>query len=265
MSYKLDDIDISSYDAFPYVGQTKDSKDCIAISGVFDLPKRKGTTEYNWGTSIEPFVDAEDIELDGRTLVLSLVVRSEKVKSQLDKLKKACISCRRLSTGFGSFNVICKDEIYVEEYVSLNMAIVQVKFWQQSYIPAEIGINPSGGNNYVMDGYSLNANFGIYVSSRSGVETVGKRIEIGTTLPYMQNEYREPTTLTLKCTMLGNSLEWLYSSMSQFSALCISPGLRNLILKGNERLEIYFKDGITVTVRTKHVLDFDLKCRVMQQ
>ena len=52
MSYKLDDIDISSYDAFPYVGQTKDSKDCIAISGVFDLPKRKGTTEYNWGTSI---------------------------------------------------------------------------------------------------------------------------------------------------------------------------------------------------------------------
>lgn len=160
MSYKLDDIDISSYDAFPYVGQTKD---CIAISGVFDLPKRKGTTEYNWGTSIEPFVDAEDIELDGRTLVLSLVVRSENVKSQLDKLKKACISCRRLSIGFGSFNVICKDEISVEEYVSLNMAIVQVKFWQQSYIPAEIGINPSGGNNYVMDGYSLNADFGIYV------------------------------------------------------------------------------------------------------
>lgn len=46
MSYKLDNIDISSYDTFPYVGQTKD---CIAISGVFDLPKRKGITEYNWG------------------------------------------------------------------------------------------------------------------------------------------------------------------------------------------------------------------------
>ena len=159
MSYKLDDIDISSYDAFPYVGQTKD---CIAISGVFDLPKRKGITEYNWGTGIEPFVDAEDIELDGRTLLLSLVVRSENVKSQLDKLKKACISCRRLSTRFGSFNVICKDEISVEEYVTLNMAIVQVKFWQQSYIPAEIDINPSGGNNYVMDGYSLSADLCIF-------------------------------------------------------------------------------------------------------
>lgn len=261
MSYKLDDIDISSYDAFPYVGQTKD---CIAISGVFDLPKRKGITEYNWGTGIEPFVDAEDIELDGRTLLLSLVVRSENVKSQLDKLKKACISCRRLSTGFGSFNVICKDEISVEEYVTLNMAIVQVKFWQQSYIPAEIDINPSGGNNYVMDGYSLSADFGIYVSSRSGVEAIGKRIEIGTTLPYMQNKYREPTTLTLKCTMLGSSLKG-YTHMSRFSALCISPGLRNLTLKDNERMRIYFKDGITVTVRTKHVLEFDLKCRVMQQ
>ena len=168
-------------------------------------------------------------------------------------------------TGFGSFNVICKDEISVEEYVTLNMAIVQVKFWQQSYIPAEIDINPSGGNNYVMDGYSLSADFGIYVSSRSGVEAIGKRIEIGTTLPYMQNKYREPTTLTLKCTMLGSSLERLYLSMSRFSALCISPGLRNLTLKDNERMRIYFKDGITVTVRTKHVLEFDLKCRVMQQ
>lgn len=262
MSYKLDDIDISSYDAFPYVGQTKD---CIAISGVFDLPKRKGITEYNWGTGIEPFVDAEDIELDGRILLLSLVVRSENVKSQLDKLKKACISCRRLSTGFGSFNVICKDEISVEEYVTLNMAIVQVKFWQQSYIPTEIDINPSGGNNYVMDGYSLSADFGIYVSSRSGVEAIGKRIEIGTTLPYMQNKYREPTTLTLKCTMLGDSLQRLYSSMSQFSALCISPGLRNLILKGNERMKIYFKDGITVIARTEHILEFDLKCRLIPQ
>ena len=262
MSYKFDDIDISSYDAFPYVGQTKD---CIAISGVFDLPKRKGTTEYNWGTGIEPFVDAEDIELDGRILLLSLVVRSENVKSQLDKLKKACISCRRLSTGFGSFNVICKDEISVEEYVTLNMAIVQVKFWQQSYIPTEIDINPSGGNNYVMDGYSLSADFGIYVSSRSGVEAIGKRIEIGTTLPYMQNKYREPTTLTLKCTMLGDSLQRLDSSMSQFSALCISPGLRNLILKGNERMKIYFKDGITVIARTEHILEFDLKCRLIPQ
>ena len=193
------------------------------------------------------------------------MVRSENVKSQLDKLKKACISCRRLSTRFGSFNVICKDEISVEEYVTLNMAIVQVKFWQQSYIPAKIDINPSGGNNYVMDGYSLSADFGIYVSSRSGVEAIGKRIEIGTTLPYMQNKYREPTTLTLKCTMLGSSLERLYSSMSRFSALCISPGLRNLTLKDNECMRIYFKDGITVTVRTKHVLEFDLKCRVMQQ
>ena len=53
--------------------------------------------------------------------------------------------------------------------------------------------------------------------------------------------------------------------MSRFSALCISPGLRNLTLKDNERMRIYFKDGITVTVRTKHVLEFDLKCRVMQQ
>lgn len=261
MSYKLDGIDISTWKAFPYI---KRSKECIALSGIFDLPKRIGTTEYNWGTSIEPFVDAEDVELDGRTLILSFVVRSWEFKSQLGRLKKACVSCRRLSTEFGEFDVICKDEIAVEEYISLNMAIVQVKFWQQDYIPVEIKIKPSGGNNYIMDNYSLNTDFGIYVSSRSGVESIGKRIEIATTLPYMQNEYRELSTLTLKCYMLGNSLKSLYSKMTQFSALCISPGLRNLRLKDNECMKIYFKDGITVTARTEHVLEFDLKCRLMQ-
>lgn len=260
MKYKLDGIDIAFYDAYPYV---KRLEECIALSGVFDLPKRKGTTEYNWGTSIEPFVDAEDIELDGRTLILSLVVRSKNLKFQLSKLRSACITCRHLSTEFGDFDVICKDEITVEEYISLNMAVVQVKFWQQDYIPAEIKIKPSGGSNYVMDGYSLNTDFGIYVSSRSGTESVGKRIEIATTLPYSQNKYREPSIVTLKCSMLGTDLKDLYSKMGQFCAICIRPGLRSLGLRDNENMNLYFKDGITVKVRLDTLLIFDLKCRVI--
>jgi hypothetical protein len=63
----------------------------------------------------------------------------------------------------------------------------------------------------------------------------------------------------------GEQLGKVILKHEQVSALCISPGLRNLTLKDNERMRIYFKDGITVTVRTKHVLEFDLKCRVMQQ
>lgn len=261
MSYKLDNVDISSFGAYPY----ENTKGSTAITGIFDLPKRKGTTEYDWGTTIEPFVDAEDIELDGRTLTLSLVIRSSNLKSQLKKLVDACIACRHLSTVFGDFDIICKDEITVEEYLSLNMAIVQVKFWQQDYIPAEIKMQPSGGNSYTMDNYSLYVDFGISVSSRSGVESIGKRIEVATTLPYMQNKFRELGTLTLKCAMLGTDLKDLYLKMGQFSALCISPGLRSLCLRDNENMKIYFKDGITVTARTAHVLEFDLKCRVMQQ
>lgn len=65
MSYKLNNVDINSFFAVPVLQGQR-----LAVQGIFDLPKRKGITERNWGTSIEPFVDAEDIELEGRELIL---------------------------------------------------------------------------------------------------------------------------------------------------------------------------------------------------
>lgn len=260
MSYSLDGVDISTWGAYPYIDRTKES---IALSGVFDLPKRIGTTEYNWGTSIEPFVDKEDILLDGRNLILSLVLKSDNYNKQLSDLKSACIECRRLGTPFGSFDVVLKDEVSIEEYISLKIAIVTVKFWQQNYIPVDITVKPTGGNSYTIDGYSLAKDFGIYVASRSGVKSLGKRIEISTTTPYQGNKYRELSDMVLKCKMHSDSIIDLHKRISEFSALCISPGIRNVNLLDNESLKVYFKDGITAKLRTPHILEFDLKCKLL--
>ena len=260
MSYSLDGVDISTWGAYPYIERTKE---CIALSGVFDLPKRIGTTEYNWGTSIEPFVDKEDIQLDGRNLILSLVIKSENYNNQLEKLKSACIKCRKLGTPFGSFDVVLKDELDVEEYIALNMAIITIKFWQQNYTPVDITVKPTGGNSYTIDGYSFAEDFGIYVASRSGVKSLGKRIEISTTVPYKRSEYREISDMVLNCKMYSDSMIDLHKRISEFSALCISPGIRNVKLLDNERLKVYFKDGITAKLRTSHILEFDLKCKLL--
>lgn len=261
MKYKLNGTDIAVFGALPHVNR---SQSCIAISGIFDLPKRKGTTEYNWGTSIEPFVDAEDIELDGRTLTLSLCIKHSDYKRKLNALKNACIACRKLWTEFGEFDIVLKDELSVEEYISLNMVIVKVKFWQQIFTPASITITPSGGSSYVMDGFNLYKDFSIVIISRKDFENIGKRIEISTTKPYIQTEYREAHDITLGCSMIGKNINNLYNKISQFNALCISPGIRNLYLRDNEYCCLYFKDGITVTARTDRLLNFNLKCRIVQ-
>lgn len=263
MNYKLDEKSIESFSAYPCVDR---AQECIALSGVFDLPKRKGTTEYNWGTSIEAFVDKEDIELDGRTLTFKVCIKGVSYKdysTKLETYKSACLSCRKLSSDFGTFDIVMKDTLNVEEYTGCNMAIVTTKFWQQKYSYPELIIKPAGNGSFLMDDYDLSKDFGIYIASRKSDKNIPKRIEVNTTLPYTQTRYRVANDITFTCSMIGKDLQDLYSKMMQFQALCIKPGIRTLVLPRNGKYNIYFKDGITVKARLNTLLKFDLKCKVV--
>ena len=48
----------------------------IAVSGCFNLPKRKGTTYYDWvlDDSVEPYVESDDIEFESREISLSGII-----------------------------------------------------------------------------------------------------------------------------------------------------------------------------------------------
>ncbi len=236
----------------------------LAVTGIFDMPKRTGTTEYNWGTSIEPFVDAEDIELDGRTLSLKLCIKSQDYADKLDELRIALQTCTALGTDFGSFDVICKDAVSVEIHPSSMMAVITARLWQQTVFFPKLEITPSANiSSTALDGYSLDKDFGIYIGTSNGLGDLAKRIDVNTTLPYTHAGYRESQDISFSCKMLGNSPGDLYYRICQFESLLAKPGLRSLV-KENISAKVYFKDGLTARLLSPKILGFDLKCRVAE-
>lgn len=256
----IDGVNISTFMAVPVI-----AGEAIPLTGLFDLPKRKGETERNWGTSIEPYTDAPDIELSGRSLTLSVLISGSTAlsyKNNLAAFKQACVDCRVLGTDFGNFNVTANDEIKVKEEYGHNIAIVTVKFWQETVVLPALTLTPSGGSGFLLDGYNLHKDFGIVVAERQSNQNIGKRIDVNTTLPYNRTSYRDTHSMNLKCSVVG-SLSDLYARMMQFHTLCMKPGLRTLTFPDNSTVEIYIKDGLTVKVEHENVLTFDLKMQVV--
>lgn len=246
MNYKLDSIPITNYGAHPTLaGQA------LSLHGMFDLPKRIGATEHNWGTSIEPFVEEEDIELDGRALTLHVVIGSE----GLENFIQACIACKKLSTDYETYDVVCKDEIQVRKIGE--QCIVTIPFWQHTYELSSLDINPSASGSFRLDDFDLRRDFGVYVSESSNLFNTAKRIDIPTTELYERTNYRASRDITLRCSMMGRTLSGVYSNMKRFHALLMAPGMRTLTAP-NKMLEVYFKNGMSVRAATHNILQFNI-------
>lgn len=247
MNYKLDDIPISSYGARPLIaGQ------CFSLHGMLDLPKRIGKTEHDWGTTIEPFVQASDIQLDGRLLTLHVVVKPE----NLDAFKNACIACKVLSTTYDSYYVVCKDEVKVRELGQY--LFVQVDFWQNKYILKPITIIPSVSGLFRLDEFDLKRDFNISIAQSNNLFNTARRIDIGTTEFYEKTNYRGLREISLRCSMIGSSFADVHNKMNQFQSVIMSPGMHALVLR-NKTFNVYFKDGISVDVVLSNILNFTIK------
>jgi hypothetical protein len=258
--YCLDNIPLRSVGAIPCLDKQR-----IALEGVFDFPKRKGMSEYDWGTETEPFVDIDDLEFDGRSLVLNAWILGntpEEYTGALEAFRAACVRCRTLSTGYADLAVLLKDEVKVIEYIGHNRARMAATFWQEVVTFPPLTAVATGGPGYLLDGYNL-LDFGIRVSERKDNNNVGKRIEVATTLPYTRTEYRDKATAVLRCYMRGNDFADLYGKMIHFHALCAAPGLRRLRYPDGSELTGYIKDGFAVKAAHRTKLDFDLKLRVI--
>jgi len=231
MNYNLDGIPISNYGARPTLaGQA------LSLHGIFDLPKRVGKTEHNWGTSIEPFVNEKDIELDGRSLTLHAAVNS----AGLDSFIQACMACEELGFDYDVIGVVCKDEIQVRKINS--WFVVTVPFWQDVYEVGSLDINPSASGLFRLDDFDLRRDFGVYVSESNNLFNTAKRIDIPTTEFYTRANYRASRDITLRCSMMRQSFAGVYQSMKRFHSLLMAPGMRTLATP-NKTLEVYFKSG----------------------
>ncbi len=251
MIYKIDNKPLSLFGAYPGRGSQ-----FFALEGFLDLPKRIGKTEYDWGTSIEPFVMSEDIVLDGRTLTLTAVMKKDK----LDVFKTACVACKTLSMGNNSFNVVCKDEIQVTEID--DYSIVIVNFWEYEFKLQPVTTSPNGTGLYGIDNYSLNKDFGIHIARSNDIFNTAKRIDVNTTEFYKFTQYRNTRSIEIQCAMMGSSFTDVQNRMNQLHSVLMAPGMRVLTIRNNI-FYVYFKDGFAVQAISENILKFNLKSTVL--
>mgnify|MGYP000909570440 CR=1 FL=1 len=251
MIYKIDNTPLSDFGAIPSPDNSH-----FALSGMLDLPRRIGVTEYDWGTSIEPFVDAEDIELDGRTLTLNVAIK----KVQLQAFMDACVGCGELGFNYDTFSVVQKDEIkviQVGEYYK-----VSVPFWQNNFELSPMTITPSGNGEYMIDSYNLAKDFGIHVGGSNDLNNTAKRIDVQTTEFYQRSKFRGSRYIDLSCFAKDANFTDIYYKMNQFQSVLMSPGLHTLKIRNNT-LSVYFKDGMKVNILSDNVAQFNLKTTVV--
>lgn len=249
--YKLNGIDIKTLGCSPVV----ESGNSLAIDGVFNLPSRLGATEYNWGTSIEPYVELEDIVLDGRDITLSLITnKNSNLVTITDKLK----ACTEIECVLGKFNVFCTGAIDITEHGFIK---IKAKFRQSIFSIPILSIIGSGIGDILIDDYSFD-DFGIVVSNRDSLFSVGDRIDVPTTVFYTGTSYRNTFPLEFLCSMIGQSVTDLYNKIGQFQALLMKPGTRTIKI-GGKTVSAYFKDGFQATLPHDQILKFNLKATVL--
>lgn len=248
MIYKLDNVNINTFGANAVLSGEK-----IAIIGIFDCPKRKSPTERSWDTEIEPFVDALDIKFEGRDLNINFIILKT---DNLVAFKQAIINCTTLSVDALEFSVVCKSEIVVTEVGSYYK--LAVKLWQETVTIPELTTVAINTGAIKIDNHNLTANFGIHSNVVGGFRSIGPRLEVSTTEPYMNTAYRDFRELSINCFMVGSSFSDLYSKMTQFQALLYAPGMRTLVVDGNS-YSCYCKAGFKAQVVADNLIKFTLK------
>lgn len=254
MIYKFNDADIRAYGVLP----CRDDGG-IALSGMFDFPQRKGTTEYNWGDRIEPYVAAPDLTYGGRSLGLKLVMPD---LADLSRFREAYLDCRTLVTELGSFRVVAAGEVKVEK-AGEKMGLIGVEFLEPQPVFPELTFPGSGGEGLRLDHYHLERDLGVYVAAVKDGLNLPKRIEVGTTATYPDTRYRENGTITLECVMKAGDLRAVAVQMGQLHALCAQPGLRTLRFPDGTTRQAYVKEGFKVKVTGESTVNFSLKMEVL--
>ena len=247
MIYKINNTDVSEFGAFPVL-----SGERIAISGIFDCPKRSNPTERSWDTEIEPFVDDEDIILEARTISMSFALPKT---ANLTTFKEALVQTTVLTVENVNFNVLLRSDIDVKE-VGIYYILKTVFYSETITLPA-LPI-ASGTGSIRIDNYNLHDQFGIHSNKDGGFYSLGKALDVNTSETYTNTQYRDFRELSINCFIVGTSFSDLLNKMSLFQALLYKPGMRELYIDGKS-YSCYHKAGFKAQVVAENLIKFTLK------
>ena len=260
MSYKINNIDLLTFGITPiqFSGQS------LAVTGVFDFPNRKGTTEHDWGTEIEMFVSAADLEFDGRDISFKGLMRAANRASLLTNLNSLITLCKSgilsFETHVGTFQVYMTGGIEVVDWSDTSFSI-EIKFRQPVVLfPTAAGL-ATAGTGYKIAGYNFKSDFGITVNSLTGRLDTPARIEVKTTGFYTNSTYREPKEISVRCVMLATNLSDLTNKMGRLHGLLSQPEFKILTFPDGTIASVYLKSGFNVSGITEYSCQFTLILR----
>jgi hypothetical protein len=227
----------------------------IPISGCWDLPSRIGKTFHDWGDQdgVQPYVRADEIRFGGRDITLSAVIAGEYENQALRKLYSfydflgTLTGLATLSTDYGSFQVLQKDEIKAEYYhqgiIKLQMSFREPEITFSGTIPAQ------DNANFGIDGISFQT-LGLKVLDVEGRHNLPSTKQQQFTA-YSKEGYqitkRNAREIGLKCIILGTSLSDFETKIKSLQKLFSKEGLRTITYRHDALREFFVKDGFQVS------------------
>lgn len=248
MSYKLNNVDLTLYGIF--AGRISGGN--IAVSGIYDMPKRAGDTFHDWAdeNGVESYTDADEIFFDGRDIVFKGLLqgtRSETFEA-LNGLYSAISAFTGtvvFSTPFGDFNVLVKS---IEPTHYSDITEIEIKFREPVVNLTGTLPSPVAGF-YSIDNISLTS-FGLYVSKQKELSN----------LPEAKTQYfkkygsvgfqitkRKNNTLKLTGLLIGNDISDFTAKVKSLYKLFSSPGERTFNLANEVEVNGFAVDGFKVT------------------
>lgn len=239
----------------------------IAITGGFNLPKRTGTTYYNWPleNSVEPFVDANDIIFGEREIRFSGTILGN-VNSNIGALSTYIDSLPELfplSCKWGTWSVRLRKEIQTTP-IGWDNSKITLSFKEPK--PDLSGTLPSSSGKNDIDSYSW-MDFGLWLESISGGQNIGafKNLAVtqnpSYTLP-SKGGY-EKTEITVKANFICTDFNDLKTKVKSLYSLIGRPGLRKIRYRGVEYTCLAV-DGFTVTdIILSDVVSAKFQCKLI--
>lgn len=235
---------------------TRSAGTSLAVTGAWDLPKRKGDAYHDWpeADAVEAFVDAEDLVFEGRQIAFTGLIAAGGGKTLLERISAFRAFMDGISAGmftlscpWGQWNVQLASDVQTDR-LDEKAAAISVSFLEPA--PDLTGTLPTPmGTGDDIDGYGWEE-FGLYVSSVSGAFDTERRKEIGLTKAANDNSLsfggKEARKITINGTLIADSYTAIKANIKALYGLFAAPGLRNYKYRGAS-YRCFAPDGFKVS------------------
>lgn len=260
--YYLNNKPLSDFGIIP-------SKDggSIAITGGFDLPKRSGTTFYNWPleNSVDAYVDADDITFENREIKFTGTILGN-ANNNINALHNYIDSLpvlSELSCKWGSWEVKIQKQIIITP-IDRNNSKIEIIFTEPS--PNLTGTLPLPSDKNEIDNYSW-LDFGLWIESISGGQNIGAYKILNVTqnkthtLPYSGG--RDKTEITINANFLCKTFHEFISKVKSLYSLLGNSGLRKIKYRGIE-YTCFVVNGFNISnIIIRNIVSAKFQCKLI--